>query len=134
MKLMFLLKRKPGTTFEQFRDYYEKRHAPLAVRLLPYFESYERNYILHDQEYGPSGIGAKVGFDVVTCIRFKTRTDYERMLQALSDSTVLEQIVQDEERFMDRSPEGRLMFVVDEVLTPAEELQAFAAPHSSSAP
>ena len=36
------------------------------------------------------------------------------MRQALSDPAVLGQIVRDEENFMDRSEEGRMMFFVDE--------------------
>lgn len=126
MKLIFLFKRKAGTTFEQFRDHYENSHAPLAVRLLPYFKTYKRNYIRHGEQYRPTGMGAKSDFDVVTELSFASRDDYERMLEALADPGILSQIVQDEERFMDRSPEGRLMFIVDEEQTPEAKLKELA--------
>jgi len=80
-----LFKRKPGATLHQFRDYYEHR-----------------------------GIGLKTDFDVVTELTFASASDYERMRQALADATILSQIVRDEENFMDRSPEGRMIFFVDE--------------------
>jgi uncharacterized protein (TIGR02118 family) len=123
VKLIFLFKRKPGTTLQQFRDYYEQRHAPFAVKLLPYFKSYTRNYIRHDQDYRPSGIGRPVEFDVVTELTFESAGDYERMRQALTDPAIHGQIVRDEENFMDRSPEGRMMFLVDEEQTAAHTLR-----------
>lgn len=132
MKLIFLFRRKAGTTFEQFRDHYENNHVPLAVRLLPYFKTYKRNYIRRGEEYRPSGIGAKGDFDVVTELSFANREDYERMLRALADPAILDQIVQDEERFMDRSPEGRMMFIVDEEETPEARLKEYAESSDSS--
>jgi uncharacterized protein (TIGR02118 family) len=123
VKLIFLFRRKSGTTFQQFREYYEHNHVPLAGRLLPYFKSYKRNYIRHDQDYRPSGTGRKIDFDVITELTFASASEYERMRQALSDPAVLGQIVRDEENFMDRSEEGRMMFFVDEEESDAETLK-----------
>lgn len=131
--MIFLFRRKAGTTFEQFRDHYEHNHAPLAVRLLPYFKTYKRNYIRHGEQYRPSGIGAKAAdFDVVTELSFASRDDYERMLRALADPAILNQIIADEERFMDRSPEGRMMFIVDEEQTPEAKLKEYTVSGDSS--
>ena len=45
-KLIALFHRKPGTTPDEFRDYYEARHAPLASRHYGHlFASYTRNYV-----------------------------------------------------------------------------------------
>jgi len=33
LKLTMLMKRKPGMSFADFRDYYEGQHAPMASRL-----------------------------------------------------------------------------------------------------
>jgi uncharacterized protein (TIGR02118 family) len=118
MKVMMLFKRKPGITLEQFREYYEKNHAPLAVRLLPYFKSYTRKFVRHDMNYRSSSLAGEVNFDVVTELTFESKDDYERMTKALADPAVYDQIVKDEEQFMDRSPGGRLMFFVDEETTP----------------
>jgi len=125
-KLTFLFKRKPGMTPEQFRDHYEKRHVPLALRLLPYFSGYARNYIRHDLTYRPEGIGIDnvPQFDVVTEVTFATEADYDLMLKQLADPAVSRQIIEDEERFMDRN--ATLMFFVDEERTPQAELKTSA--------
>ena len=123
MKVVMLFKRKPGITFEQFREHYEKSHAPLAARLLPYFKSYTRNFVRHDMSYKSSTLGGEINFDVVTELTFESKEDYDRMTKALTDPAVYNQIVQDEEQFMDRSPGGRLFFFVDEEKTPQSMLR-----------
>jgi hypothetical protein len=125
-KLTFLFKRKPDMTPEQFRDHYEKRHVPLALRLLPYFSDYARNYIRHDLAYRPEGLGVDNApqFDVVTEVTFATDADYDLMMKQLADPAVSRQIIEDEERFMDRK--ATLMFFVDEERTPRSALKASA--------
>jgi hypothetical protein len=129
VKVIFLFKRKAGTTHEQFRDYYETRHSLLAVRLLPFFKSYTRNYIRQDGGFKPEGgpaLGAAADFDVVTELVFENQAAYDRMLDALKDPSIRDQIIKDEENFMDRSPGGRLMFTCDASATPAAKLKEFA--------
>jgi hypothetical protein len=129
MKVIFLFKRKAGTTFEHFRDYYETKHSLLAVRLLPFFKSYTRNYIRQDGGFKPAGgvqLGAAADFDVVTELVFENQAAYDKMLEALKDPSIREQIVRDEENFMDRSPGGRLMFTCDASATPVAKLTEFA--------
>jgi uncharacterized protein (TIGR02118 family) len=119
-KITFLFKRKAGMTPEEFRDHYENRHVPLALRLLPCFQDYARNYIRHDLTYRPEGMGTGVDraspFDVVTEVTFASEAEYDFMMKRLADPDVLNQIVEDEERFMDRK--ATLMFFVDEERTP----------------
>jgi len=44
-KLVFLLKRKPGTTKEQFREHYETSHVKLAEKYIGHLlTGYHRNY------------------------------------------------------------------------------------------
>jgi hypothetical protein len=117
MKVIMLFKRKPGITLEQFREYYES-HAPLAVRLLPYFKSYTRKFVRHDMNYKSSRLGREVNFDVVTELTFESKDHYERMTKTLADPAVYDQIVKDEEQLMDLSPGVRLMFFVDEETIP----------------
>ncbi|HTH29590.1 MAG TPA: EthD domain-containing protein [Sphingobium sp.] len=115
MKIIAMFKRKPGLTPEQFREYYETRHAVLGVKLMPFFKDYRRNYIRHDlgpQRSSAEPNSASLDFDVITEISFANREDYERMLQALSDPVIREQIVEDEKQFMDRG--ATLSYVVDE--------------------
>jgi len=46
VKIIFLLKRKPGLTPAEFRQQYEEVHAPLALSLFPNVRRYVRNYIM----------------------------------------------------------------------------------------
>ena len=117
-KIVLLVKRKSGLTPEQFREHYENQHAPLAVRLLPAFKQYRRNYVRHDKLYRPpafEGDPIEPNFDVITEMTFETADDYQRMIEALADSTIQEQIVADSQRFMDRK--SMQMFFVDEETT-----------------
>ena len=67
--------------------------------------------------YKSSSLGSEVNFDVVTELTFEGNTDYDPMTKALTDPAVYDQIVKDKEQFMDRSPGGRLIFLVDEETT-----------------
>lgn len=104
MKLICLLKRKPGMTPQEFRNHYEGVHAPLAAKLLPFFTEYRRNYVLgdgaavadHAQIGGPD-------WDVITEFVFESRADYDAMCAALADPVIGAEIAEDEERFLDRS-------------------------------
>ena len=51
----------------------------------------------------------------VTALTFAKGSDYQRMVTALADPTVMAQIVADEERFMDRS--ASVVFFADEEST-----------------
>jgi hypothetical protein len=120
-KLILLVKRKPGLTAEQFREYYEKTHTQLALKLLPGFKSYQRNYVRHDLTYRPAHIEARPiepNFDVIVEMTFETDDDYQKMARTLADPNISRQIVEDGERFMDRG--SMQMFFVDEEKT--EEL------------
>jgi uncharacterized protein (TIGR02118 family) len=125
VKLVFFFRRKPGMTPEEFRRHYETKHVPLAIRLLPYFKDYRRNYIRHDESYRPRGREAtkQPDFDVVTEITFENRESFDRMMQALTEPTIHSQIIADEEHFMDRS--AHQMFFVDEEVTPLPEHKEF---------
>jgi uncharacterized protein (TIGR02118 family) len=130
VKCVFLFKRKEGTTHEHFRNYYESNHAPLVSRLVPFFKSYSRNYIRQGEGFVPKGtttLGAVIGYDCVTELEFETQADYDKALQRLADPEVRSQIVADENNFMDRTPGGRLMYIVDEHKSPAASLRSSTA-------
>jgi uncharacterized protein (TIGR02118 family) len=124
MKMVFFFTRKAGLTPEQFREYYETKHVPLALSLLPFFADYTRNYVRNDLGFErPSGGPNKPGpsFDVVTELTFASRADYDRMMQALSDPAIIKQIAEDEANFMDRS--AHVIFFADAETTPHEKLK-----------
>jgi uncharacterized protein (TIGR02118 family) len=119
MKMVALFRRRSGLTPAEFREHYEKQHVPLALRLFPStFADYRRNYIRHDLRH-QRGEGESplpwLDFDVITEITFASRDDYERMVRAMSDPAIREQVVADETRFMDRS--ATVAYLVDEERT-----------------
>jgi hypothetical protein len=127
MKLMLLFTRKAGLTPEQFRDYYETKHAVLSVRLLPFFKSYTRNYVRHDQNYQPGdSTTPRSGpdFDVAVEIAFETKADFDKMMAAFADPKIWKQIDDDMNQFVDRS--RTKTFIVDEEDTPQAKLKEFA--------
>ncbi len=103
IKRILLIKRKAGTTHEQFRDYYETSHSQLALRLLgDLMLDYRRNYV---QPADPSGSGNPrpgIDHDVVTELWFKDRATMEAFYARVRRPEISAQIAADEEKFMDR--------------------------------
>ena len=97
IKMVALIKRKPELTPEQFRDYYEAHHAPMALRLLPMLARYERNFVRRDGS--PEG-DAFPEFDVVTQIWFKDQTAYDAFRARLAEPEVLAEVRADEAKFL----------------------------------
>jgi hypothetical protein len=104
IKRILLIKRKPGTTHEQFRDYYETQHSQLALRLLgDLVLDYRRNYV---QPAEPSASGtARPGIehDVVTELWFSDRAQMAAFYARVRQPEIGAQIAADEEKFMDRA-------------------------------
>jgi hypothetical protein len=118
MKMIVLFRRKQELTAEQFRDHYEKRHAPLAMKLFPYLKGYRRNYIRHDLKHQRAAgeiTNAPLDFDAITEITFDTSADYERMVCDMADAAIRDQVVEDEKRFLDRT--ATVVFLVDEEIS-----------------
>jgi hypothetical protein len=103
IKRILLIKRKPGTTHEAFRDYYETQHAQLALKLLgDLMLDYRRNYV---QPADPSAAGTPrpgIDHDVVTELWFKDRAMMEAFYARVRRPEIAAQIAADEEKFMDR--------------------------------
>jgi hypothetical protein len=116
MKIVCLLKRKPGTTRAQFKEYYEANHAPLCEKLIPYYKDYYRSYFSETQDYQTGHLDNKIedelDFDVITELTFSSKENYEKLVAALSDPAIGDRITHDEEQFMDRSKMS--VYIVDE--------------------
>ena len=105
VKVIVLIKRKPGLSRGEFVRYYEEVHAPLALRCLPYIKRYVRNHIIP-----PPGV-KEPEFD---CVTEEWYEDNDALNAAgnLYHSSAGQAILDDELRFMDRSK--MVSFVVDE--------------------
>lgn len=114
IKVMMLVKRKPGMSREEFVRHYEEVHAPLSLKLLPYYAKYVRNHFVRTIE------GGEPEFDCITEFWFEDAKTARALTDALGGSDVdggygteLGRIFHDdEERFIDRST--RVSFIVDE--------------------
>jgi hypothetical protein len=88
-KNIALLPRRGDLTRAQFRDYYEAKHAPLAIGYFP-FTRYVRNHLADGEE---------LGFDTVS----EFWSDDIAQLAALIQTQVGVLMREDEQRFMDRA-------------------------------
>lgn len=113
IKLTMLIRRKPGMTREQFREYYEARHIPLAEAHTPYLTGYKRNFIV-DQFAGEDQ------FDCITEFWFDVEGDYAQMRGKLFPPDVAQMMADDEENFIDRSRSQ--LFLIEENVSPPENL------------
>jgi uncharacterized protein (TIGR02118 family) len=115
IRLVALLTRKPGTTPEQFREYYETRHVPLIESINPYMSGYTRDYILPG-----TGIRGNLadgpgewspGYDVVTMVSFASQEDFDKARAAFGKPENAAAIAADEENFLDRK--AKMIFLTD---------------------
>jgi uncharacterized protein (TIGR02118 family) len=115
VKLFALVKRKPGMSLEAFIDYYENKHVPLIMELLPYAIDYRRNYLMPGGRYeNPfADVAAPVAdFDVVTEVWYPDRAAFDRMQSESARPEIGDRIAADEENFVDRA--RIIMFVAEE--------------------
>ena len=108
IKSMALIKRKPGLSMEEFIQHYEEVHAPLALKLLPAFKRYVRNYVIN----APGA--EEADFDCITEFWFDDIEGALAVTEALGDyKTEIGKIfLEDEEKFQDRGKTRT--FLVDE--------------------
>ena len=101
-KVIALLKRRTGLTHQAFVEYYESRHAPLILQLLPGIVGYRRNFL------DPAGMivhsgGALPDFDVITELWFADKAAFDAAMRAFEDPRVSERVAADEAHFLDSS-------------------------------
>lgn len=116
-KVMWLMKRKEGTSMSDLIDYYEKKHSILGAELFKANNfrpvRYVRRY-LHPLEDPMPGTEKppEPPYDVAMEMWFESRADFDRMVEFSSSEDVMEMIVADERRFLDRDNRG--MFILEE--------------------
>lgn len=113
MKIVTLLKRKPGMTMEEFVAYYENVHAKLGEKYLITASRYIRHYF-HPLPYVLNGIG-EIGepeYDVMTEVFFDNQDDHDTLMEMLRDPVINKIFADDEENLFDRS-KSRTVLVQD---------------------
>lgn len=101
-KLIIVAKRKSGMSMEEFRDYYEKRHAVLVRKITPMMRRYRRNYLTPLASSLAAAEDAP--FDCVTEAWFDSEAEFQRSLQSLvADTEKAAALARDEENLFDRS-------------------------------
>lgn len=107
INLIVMLKRKPGTTREEFRSHYETCHVELARRYVGHlFHDYRRNYVYRSdwvthEQYAIGEQGGDV--DVVTIITFKDQADVDEFFRLMAIPEIGDAFREDEEKFLDRT-------------------------------
>ena len=101
-KQVVFLKRRPGMTHEEFRDYYENHHAPLCQKYASGISRYVRRFLIPhpNPETGESG---ELPYDVITELWFEDETIFRGTVKYLATSIMPDEVVEDEKRLFDRS-------------------------------
>jgi hypothetical protein len=109
VRLICLLKRKPGTTVEEFRDHWQNRHGPLIRSMA----SMAQHVVLYEQ-YLPADSPIPLGkeFDGVTIMGFDTADDF---LAFVGEDDYAKVISPDEQALLDM--DGLVGIIVDEPTT-----------------
>ncbi|WP_162986924.1 EthD domain-containing protein [Sphingomonas paeninsulae] len=141
IKVIWLLKRKPGMSKEAFREHYESSHVMLAHQYVGHLlEGYHRNYPvegwLAPSSKREDGVVEpfEYEYDCITEMRIKDEAAADEMLQIFNDPVIGKIFVDDEHRFLDRKKV--VMLTCDEVnngtgtgpLAPSKEELAARAP------
>lgn len=129
IRMLVMVKRKPGLAFEAFRQGYEESHARLAVRLFGHlWLSYRRNYLGEAFCFAPdAGSVAQgthaTGYDAVSELIFRDEAALEEMNRIALDHR--DELWADEERWFDRP--NCWMVLCDSVEEPLAQTRKTAA-------
>jgi len=111
-KAILFIKRKPGMTKQEFRDYYEARHAFIGPSLFgDIVKSFGRYYLdsvdWTKSHWDPDKMDdnrppAELPFDVICIYGVEKEADFERFNAVFADENAYRVIYEDELNFMDR--------------------------------
>lgn len=102
IKLLTLLKRRPGMSMEEFIEHYETRHRLIGEKVLkPHACRYVRRY-LRPVPHVVTGALEEGEHDVVMEIWFEDQARMDAFAAAAAAPGMWREIVEDEERLFDR--------------------------------
>lgn len=103
IKLLTLLKRRPGMSMQEFIEHYEGRHRLIGETVLkPHACRYVRRY-LQPVPHVVTGAVEESEHDVVMEIWFENQGCMDAFAAAAAEPGMWREIVEDEERLFDRS-------------------------------
>lgn len=111
IKMIFMLKRHPDLSREQFIADYEGRHARLGEKHVQNAARYVRRYLEPVAELFTGSV-IEPDHDVITELWFDNQQQFDSAMARLADPAVVAEIVADEESLFDRSKHR--VFMVDE--------------------
>lgn len=103
-KIIWLLKRKPGISHEQFRDHYENSHAVLGQKYFGHLIlSYKRNYDAAKQagQEGAFMASSQSDYDCVTEWVMPSAAAFEECMGLIADPAIGKIFLDDEAHFLD---------------------------------
>ncbi len=110
-KILLFTKRRPGMTFEAFKDYYESHHAPLCEKYASGISRYVRRF-LTPHPNPDTGATEELQFDVITELWFEDEGIFRGTVDYLATSIMPDEVVEDEKRLFDRT-KTRMATVVE---------------------
>jgi hypothetical protein len=110
-KILLFMKRRPGMTFEAFKDYYENHHAPLCAKYASGVSRYVRRFLTPHPNPG-TGATQELQFDVITELWFEDEAVFRGTVQYLATSIMPAEVVEDEKQLFDRA-KTRMATVVE---------------------
>ena len=116
-KVMWLMKRKEGTSKDELISYYENHHSLLGKKL---FQDngfvpikYIRKYFHPISDILPSADSLTGSdFDLAMEMWFDSREHFEKMIEISSPEEIWRMIIEDENKFLD--PNKRAIFILEE--------------------
>jgi hypothetical protein len=104
IKILCMMKRRPGMSMDEFIDYYEGEHCKFGEKHLSGIASkYIRRYLYPVAHLGSGEAAADAPYDAVMELWFESDAHLEAMTKTYSDPELLDAVLKDEERFLDRS-------------------------------
>lgn len=100
-RILLFMKRKPGMSMEDFKDYYENHHVPLCAPYMKGIDGYRRNYLV-PQPHAESGTCEELPYDVITEMFFEDEETYKATVEYLATTVMADEIVEDESKFFHR--------------------------------
>ena len=101
-KILLFMKRRPGMTFEAFKDYYENHHAPLCAKYASGVSRYLRRF-LTPHPNPETGATDELEFDVITELWFEDEAVLRGTVKYLATSIMPDEVIEDEKKLFDRA-------------------------------